>query len=264
MAIHTEYRTAFFEAGLPIHGKKVLGLHAGGFYFFIHQDDSLSYFLSAGFNDGFRLSDWSSGIEARTGRADVVPDHCFLLPDDFIPIPLELLNSDSPENLFRACQVLPDSHQVVVSPVAGSEVVLLSAVRKSTYNYLSQLCNENPPTDLAAIWLSRVLSRKSDGVFAWVFPGNVIVAIIRNQTLQLMNQFDYQGKSDFLYFLLGAVKSVGLSPSASTIHLSGEISPASVLSDGLESYFHEVGYLAANFTADQEQKFIAPILYPLV
>lgn len=261
MNIHTRYH--FSERIVSDNMLKVLGIHAEDFYFLVLDQNSPHLALSGTLKGGFEYNNWIQLIQQDAKGFDPKPDQIFLMPDDMVAVPVIMAKQHTEEELFSSVQILPETHQLLKSEVPSCDLFILSALRSGLLKEARSIVDHQHLFDMAAVWLKKISLVKGNRVHVLVLNDRFLLAAFNEDKLVLFNQFDFQGKSDFLYFLLGAVSSTGLNPSAVSLHLCGMVSPSSPMAQGLEAYFTTIVYDAAPVTVPAEQAMIGSMMYPL-
>ncbi|MPM29113.1 hypothetical protein SDC9_75652 [bioreactor metagenome] len=187
-----------------------------------------------------------------------------VLPDSFVAVPDVLLSGKSEAELFEMTNMLPGSHLVIKSVLKTNNSSLLSALPANTINMLQHLKPEIYTEDWVAAWLNKIrVAEKQKAAHIMVFQSRFVISVFSEGNLQILNSFSYSEKSDFLYYVLGAVNSCGLDPASTEIWLCGEINPASPLAEALSAYFIDVRYDAAPASADHDAAVLSSMYFPL-
>jgi len=260
MNIHSEYSFLPDGSVLPDKNVKVLGIYPEGFYFLIHQHNTVQYALLGSCPNGLN-NNLIDEIAARKPAFQIGEiNNVSLLPDSFVLVPDELLNRSTDKDLIGFCHVLPADYYLIKTKVEMAGATIVSAVPTRTMESLKQMNQNWSVDDMAAAWLNKITCK---GVHAFILPSRFLLAIFDGGKLQLFNFFHYADKNDFLFYLLGAVKSCNIDPAMTEIYLSGEISPASSLAQSLDSYFFEVLYDAVPCNGSPDERIISSMLFPL-
>ncbi len=260
MNIHSEYCILNEGAVLPDETVKVLGITPEGFYFLIHRQYITQYALLGSCPDGID----NQLIQKIAARKPELPlgeiNHVFILPDSSVLIPNDLMNRSTDKELLEFCQVLPADFHLIKTKVDWAEASLVSVIPTKTIDTLKRMSEHVDAEDMAAAWLNKI---SQQGVHAFILASRFYIAIFNNGKLQLFNSFSYTDKNNFLYYMLGAVKSCNIESSATAIHMCGEINPASPLAQSLDNYFAEVLYDAVPSSGSPDERVLSSMLYPL-
>lgn len=264
MNIHSEYCILPEGAVLPDESIKVLGIHSEGFYFLIHHGTEILYALQGSFRSGLSENALRAVIDRKPVFRMAEFNRLLLLPDSFVAVPDVLLSGRSEAELFEMVSVLPGAHQILKSGLSITGTSLLSALPASTINMLNHLKPEITADDWIAVWLNKInVTDSKPAAHIMVFQSKFVIAVFNCGKLQIINSFNYSEKSDFLYYLLGAVSSCELDPSSTELWLCGEITPSSPLAEALGAYFSNVRYDAAPAGSDHDSAIISSMFFPL-
>jgi hypothetical protein len=262
MNIYSEYRFLPENAVLPDSALKVLGLHADGFYFFVSDSNQIYYSLIVGAKTGYSFDEANSFIAEQAGILFLPVSHVFIQPETSVPVSPELLRDNPAHDLYYYCQPLSPGSELLETRIEGAGLSLISSFSSNTLE--SVRYHRLPVFDWAATWLKKI-SKVSDDerVHVYVLPSLFWIAVFKNGKVQLFNSFEYQAKSDFLYFLLGSIKAAEINQESAVIRLSGEIAPSSVLAEAIQPYFLSVEYDTAGYIGNEEMRLLSMQLFPL-
>jgi len=260
MNIHSEYCFLPEGAVLPDETVKVLGITPEGFYFLIHQQNVVQYALlgSCPSDDDHNIIQEISTRKPEWRIGEI--NNVLLLPESSVLIPNDLLNRSTEKELIGFCQVLPADYHLMKTKVDWADASLVSVVSTKTADTLKNVSQHLRFEDLAAAWLNKI---SQQGIHAFISASRFYISVLNDGKLQLFNSFSYTDKNDFLYYLLGAVKSCNIEPSTTQIAICGEISPASPLAQSLENYFGAVLYDAVPSNGSPEERMLSSMLFPL-
>lgn len=160
----------------------------------------------------------------------------YTVPDCFIAIPSEIVEPDK-EQLFDFFQIRNSNSYIFKEDLPWYSASLLSVVSVETKRISSAQNNFHYAGTLVYKWIETVYKSGIDsGTFVHVNANNFWIMIIKNKNLQLLNAFAYAGLSDFIYYLLGAIKNYP-DLNDKDLYISGSIMPSSSLWQTLSSHF---------------------------
>ncbi|NLL28363.1 MAG: DUF3822 family protein [Bacteroidales bacterium] len=262
MNTHLEYCALQQGDSLLKDAIKTLAIYEDGFYFFIHHNKTLLYsFCGSGEKDEIDLDKKIFNLKPEFNISSF--DKIFALPKAFVPTPKRLANSFDNEQLFKMLYSTHEKYEIVSSQIENYETTIISAF---DINNLSRfgINNTSNIIDIVPSWLNKIKLKSEKEAHAIIFPFTFVIAIFNEGKLQLLNFFNYTDKNDFLYYFIGAVKSVNLELKDVAVSLCGEINPASIIVRSLELYFSNIEYEVAAFNVNEEEQFFSSIFFPLV
>lgn len=114
------------------------------------------------------------------------------------------------------------------------------------------------------VWMQ---DEKQDGIKAAFYPNELFIRVIKNDQLQLIQNYAYQTPEDAAYYLLTLYAQYDLSPEGTPLHISGMIVHESAIYSELIKYFRTIetattpsSLLLAPGFEDYPAHFFLPIL----
>lgn len=166
--------------------------------------------------------------------------------DAFTIIPDELYHSGTKEELLDFVDKNIHSGSEVCSEdlhVFSEKFHLLYRILK-WQNDLVPKININKLPDILA-FTNAVLSNPNcaEGTYVNVFSDYFDTFILKNKQLLFINRFRYSDSGEFCYYLIGSMKSSGLTPGNETIYITGDILADSEIIRLLNRYVYDTHFL---------------------
>ena len=266
--IHAEYNFIPEKNTFSDNIHKAIGLHKHSFFFIAYKENKIEYALHAGLNIKELKKDiieLKKVITNKFGNTTFNNTKLFLIPERFSLVPEGLFN---PNEYIKALDYIFDEHSehhIFDCAIKKSESIFISDLPIDLLNIAKEELNISDKNDYSATWLNKVLNRDEEtAAYVNILADSFLITIIKNGKLQLFNRFVFEGKNDFLYFLLGSIQSSDLKNEEINLYLSGEISSSSPLHEQLSYYFKEVKFLQHRFTEHDESSIISHQFYPLI
>ncbi|MFW6257315.1 MAG: DUF3822 family protein [Prolixibacteraceae bacterium] len=167
----------------------------------------------------------------------------------FTCIPEAFFEEDKKE---KVCELLfPDltGQNIVACRTDKSVDRLLCAIpdnlEKLLIKQFSNYLLAHPVQHLTA-GLQQVKTASENQMAIWLGAKNLFVTIIKNEQVQLVNQFSFSNSNDVLYFVFSALKQIGISPHKTSLYLSGYPDGTKDLLIKMNKYFERIDFLKPN------------------
>ncbi len=194
-----------------------------------------------------RLLEWLDSEKVLQKKFNTVEVTCFFRK--FTCIPEAFFEEDKKQKVFEL--LFPDltSQNIVVFRTDKSVDRLLCAIpdnlEKLLFKQFGDYLLAHPVQHLIS-GLQQVKTVSENKMAIWVGSKELFITIIKNEQVQLVNQFSFSNSNDALYFAVSALKQIGISPHKTSLYLSGYLDGKKDLMVKMDKYFGRVDYLKPN------------------
>ena len=159
-------------------------------------------------------------------------------------VPKPLFNdADKAKYLDFAFQV-PEDYAINAEPLAATHCFNVFAQQKSLQEKIQAKWKEGRVTHTSTVFINSAMESDIEtGVFVYVRNRDFDVLIKKGGALSFFNNFKFNTKEDFAYFLLFAMEQNGVSGHDTPICFSGLIRPASEIVDLCGRYVRDIRFV---------------------
>ena len=163
-------------------------------------------------------------------------------------VPSPLFNeADKKQYLDFAFQV-PESYIILSELLVSAQCYNVFAFPKVLQDKVLSKWKEAKITHTSSVFIESLLQkRENQGVFVNVRSHDFDMVILKEGKLHFFNNFKYNTKEDFAYFLLFAMEQNGVSGQDSPITLVGLIRPDSEIVDLCKRYVKDIRFVEQNY-----------------
>lgn len=140
-------------------------------------------------------------------------------------VPIALFDKNEMANYLKFNTKILATDQIVHDQIPNTEMVCVYVPFTNINNYLFTLFGEFEFKHASVALLQTLLqhSNTTTNCYVHVTPNQIEVAVLEQKNLLLYNQFTYQVKEDFLYYLLFTYEQLGLNVASTPLKLFGAI-----------------------------------------
>lgn len=242
-----------FDSGLTQSYQIAIQLALDGFSFLIHDASANriialeSYRLDAEKEDSNLLQALTLTLQAKGWDLNRFSSAQFIIenPQNTL-VPTSLYDKSEAAMLFAFNHTLPPDAQVHSDTIENAGCINLYPLSNTIYNGLSQLGNRNHIQHQTSILIRNCMAKtKSDiaEVHVHVREREFNIIIAKKGLLLFSNNFQFNTKDDFAYFLLLAMQQQGLSGQHTTVNFSGMILEGSDIIELCKRYIKNIRFV---------------------
>jgi len=172
--------------------------------------------------------------------------NCFLKRCTLVPT--ALFDENIKEKYLEFNNFLENSEEILVDKLKHINSVVIYSIPKSHLNFLKKINHINIKHS-ATTFLENILDKtkhsNENEIFLEVSTKNFHVGVIQSSKLIFYNNFPFNTKNDFLYYILNCYNTLNLNSKNTTLNISGEFEKKSILNN-LEKYIKKVIILSRN------------------
>ena len=143
-------------------------------------------------------------------------------------VPSPLFDEANQKQYLDFTYQLSDRHAVLSEPLNTIGCYNVFAWSNNLKNKVLSKWEQAGITHSSSVFINGVMQKNEDhGVFVNVRNHDFDMAILKERKLHFFNNFKYNTKEDFVYFLMFAMEQNGLSGQDTTVQFSGNILPSS-------------------------------------
>lgn len=194
-------------------------------------------------NDLFRTLE--RALEAKGLNNKVLQSVICLIDNRFCTlVPKPLFNEADRAKYLEFSFQLPESYTVVSEPLATAQCHIVFAFQKALQDKILAKWKDAKITHSSSVFISSMM--KSDletGVFVQVRNRDFDMLIKKEGKLSFFNNFKFNTKEDFAYFLLFAIEQNSCSGQDTPVCFSGLLRPASDIIDLCGRYIKDIRFV---------------------
>lgn len=157
-------------------------------------------------------------------------------------IPNVLFDENLKRNYLETNNQLEEEESILVDKLKHINAVVLYSIPKSHLNVLKKIPNLKIKHS-ATIFLENILDKSKHSTnsqfFVDVSTKNFNIALIKGSKLIFYNNFEFQTKNDFLYYILNCYNTLELNSNEITLRISGEFEKDEII-DNLKMYIKKI------------------------
>ena len=159
-------------------------------------------------------------------------------------VPQPLFNeADQAKYLDFAFQI-PVGYTIASEPIASAQCHIVHAFLKTMQDKVLNKCTDARITHSSSVFIDNVMKDEDDnGVFVNVRNRDFDMLVKKESKLHFFNNFKFNTKEDFAYFLLFAMEQNGVSGQDTPVVFSGLIRPASDIIDLCGRYVRDIRFV---------------------
>ena len=159
-------------------------------------------------------------------------------------VPQPLFNeADQAKYLDFAFQI-PESYTIASEPIASAQCHIVHAFLKNMQDKVLNKWTDARITHSSSVFIDNVMKDEDDnGVFVNVRNRDFDMLVKKEGKLHFFNNFKFNTKEDFAYFLLFAMEQNGVSGQDTPVVFSGLIRPASDIIDLCGRYVRDIRFV---------------------
>ena len=159
-------------------------------------------------------------------------------------VPQPLFNeADQAKYLDFAFQI-PEGYTIASEPIASAQCHIVHAFLKNMQDKVLNKWTDARITHSSSVFIDNVMKDEDDnGVFVNVRNRDFDMLVKKEGKLHFFNNFKFNTKEDFAYFLLFAMEQNGVSGQDTPVVFSGLIRPASYIIDLCGRYVRDIRFV---------------------
>lgn len=158
-------------------------------------------------------------------------------------VPKPLFNRDDSETLLNFNYTLPTGYISLSDELKSVDAVNVFALPRTLQNKIETKWHDATIRHSSSVFLESLPKTDNNTVYVNVRNRDFDVAIM-NEKLLFFNNFKFNTKDDFAYFLLNAMQQNDLSGQDTPVHITGLILPASDIIDLCGRYVKDIRFAA--------------------
>ena len=164
-------------------------------------------------------------------------------------VPQPLFNeADQAKYLDFAFQI-PEGYTIASEPIASAQCHIVHAFLKTMQDKVLNKWTDARITHSSSVFIDNVMKDEDDnGVFVNVRNRDFDMLVKKEGKLHFFNNFKFNTKEDFAYFLLFAMEQNGVSGQDTPVVFSGLIRPASDIIDLCGRYVRDIRFVEDSHT----------------
>lgn len=176
-------------------------------------------------------------------------------------IPRPLFNEADQAQLLEFSIPVPEDYSIISEPVAAAECVNVYALPKMLNDSIRSKWSGARITHTSTVFVDSFIKGETDtAAYIQVRNRDFDMLIIKNGKLNFFNNFRFNTKEDFAYFLLFALEQNGLSGIDTPVCFTGLIRPASEIIDLCGRYIKDLRFVETPHTLHAD-KALADVPY---
>lgn len=176
-------------------------------------------------------------------------------------IPRPLFNEADQAQLLEFSIPVPEDYTIISEPVAAAECVNVYALPKMLNDSIRSKWSGARITHTSTVFVDSFIKGETDtAAYIQVRNRDFDMLIIKNGKLNFFNNFRFNTKEDFAYFLLFALEQNGLSGIDTPVCFTGLIRPASEIIDLCGRYIKDLRFVETPHTLKAD-KALADVPY---
>ena len=144
----------------------------------------------------------------------------------FSTVPKALFNSENLRDYLKFNAKVNESDSVVFDELSSFEIVTVYLTYTKINNYIFEVFGAYRSIHSATVFLETFLKQNVDlgtACFVNVLEKQMEIMVVNEKKLLLYNQYDFETKEDFLYYLLFSFEQLGINTDDVALQLFGAI-----------------------------------------
>lgn len=158
-------------------------------------------------------------------------------------VPETLYQPDQKDRLLGFSLTVPNGYLTEADPVPSHQAFLLYAYPEALRNRIRSQWPEDRICHAASVFLESLPQSEAPVVYVNVRNRDFDLAVMQDRLL-FFNNFPFQTKVDFSYYLLYAMQQLGLSGLETTVCFTGLIQPSSEIIDLCRRYVKDLRFVS--------------------
>jgi len=157
-------------------------------------------------------------------------------------VPKPLFDKEELPNYLKFNTKLLANDEIVYDELPNQDIVCVYVPFTNVNNYLFECFGEFEFKHNSMVMLRTLLQQKSNKALCYVHVSKKFMelSVMEHRTLIMYNQYEYNTKEDFLYYILFTYEQLGLSVEDVKLKLFGEIEEGDPLFDLCYEYLKKV------------------------
>ena len=172
---------------------------------------------------------------------------CVLGTRDYALIPDELFGEEKSSRYLDFLHSIQPNSQIINDRLDANECIGIYSITSHLIGKIKELWPEAKIVHESSVFLSHVSeiakSKKMTRVYLYVKNRNFDMAVFKEGNLTFFNNFKFNTKDDFLYFLMFAIEQQKMSAEGTTVCVSGMISSNSEILRLCERYIKDIRFI---------------------
>lgn len=173
----------------------------------------------------------------------------YYLGGRFTMVPEKYFDTSNIESYFNFNAKIRDNETLAWGEIPDSDICFIYSMPKELKTLLESRFTNLYLGHFAFLQLPYYLNESLDSqasVYLYIHKGSFQIFIIEKNKLILYNEFEYETKEDFLYYVIFCMEQTQLNPEFNSVFISGEINTEDEKSTLLSNYVRNVKILSNN------------------
>ena len=174
----------------------------------------------------------------------------------YVLVPEALFDETQSESYLRFSHLLPARYSVFHEAVPSAQAVLVFAMPQHQADSIRQVWPEAVLTHQASLFLQAVLKEEpyecDTNAYVNVNSRSFDLALVKEGRVQFFNNFRFNTKEDFAYYLMFTLEQQGLAGQDLPVHFTGLISNQSEIIRLCERYVKRIRFVRPNGSVNVE------------